>query len=191
MVCLSCHRPTSGRLCTSCTATLRPAPERVLPGGLRLVAPFTHEGVARDLVHLLKYRGVTFHATLAAEALADRMPRLPLVPVPRALSRRLRYGVDPSRILAAELAARLGVPVLDLLRTHIHMPRRAGRNRAVGLPAFTPRRSISAPVVLVDDVATTGATLVAAATALGWENVTMAVVANSAPVPSLSVRDSP
>ncbi|HJQ77412.1 MAG TPA: hypothetical protein VJ948_09145 [Acidimicrobiia bacterium] len=191
MICLVCHQLTPGRVCSTCRGSLRPAPERILPGGLRVVASYCHEAAARDLIHLLKYRGVPDFARHVAGRLAARLPPLPLVPVPRALSRRLRYGVDPSRILAEALSAHLGVPVLDILRPRMHVARRAGRNRSVGPPEFQARRSIHFPVVLVDDVVTTGSTLLAAARALGREWVTMAVVANSAPVPSLSVRDSP
>lgn len=191
VICLVCHQLTPGRVCSNCLRNLRPAPERILPGGLRVVAGYRHEQAARDLVHLLKYRGVPDFARHVAGRLAERLPPLPLVPVPRTLSRRLRYGVDPSRILAGEISARLGVPVVDALRPRMHVPRRAGRNNSVGLPRFQARRSIHFPVILVDDVVTTGSTLLAAALALGRERVAMAVVANAAPVPSLSVRDSP
>lgn len=156
-----------------------------------MVASYRHEGAARELVHLLKYGGVPDFARHAALVLAERLPRLPLVPVPRALSRRIKYGVDPSRLLAHELSALLGVPVVEALRPRLHAPGRAGRNRAADHPRFQARRPLDFPVMLVDDVATTGSTLLAATQAIGREWVAMAVVANSASVSSLSARDSP
>ena len=191
MICLVCHQLTPGRVCSNCLGNLRPAPERILPGGLRVVASYRHEGVARDLVHLLKYRGVPDFARHVAGRLAERLPALPLVPVPRALSRRLKYGVDPSRVLANELSALLDAPVVGALRPLLHAPRRAGRNRSLDPNGFQLWQHVDSPVILVDDVVTTGATLLAATRALGPGRVAMAVVANSAPVPSLSVRDSP
>jgi len=150
-----------------------------LPGGLRLVAPFVHEGAARELVHLLKYRGMRFPAALAAEMLAERMPSLPLVPVPRALSRRLRYGVDPAREIALAISAHNGAPVVSALVPPLHAPRRAGREHGRAVPEFVLWRRLSGPVVVVDDVVTTGATVAAAVRAIGVERVQMVVAANS------------
>ncbi|MBW3666959.1 MAG: hypothetical protein KY394_05120, partial [Actinobacteria bacterium] len=83
MVCLVCHRVDRSALCQRCRLSLRPAPERLLPGGIRLVSAFEHTGAARELIHHLKYRGITGYADLVAALLAPRIPRLPLVPVPR------------------------------------------------------------------------------------------------------------
>jgi predicted amidophosphoribosyltransferase len=103
--------------------------------------------------------------------MAERVPRSAagLVPVPRAVLRRLRYGVDPAVALADAVSRRTGIPVMPLLRapawwsSHAKQPRhgRAG-------PRFVARLAApDATVVLVDDVATSGATLTAAAGALG------------------------
>jgi predicted amidophosphoribosyltransferase len=127
----------------------------------------------------LKYRGVTSFADLAAEALEPLVPRLPLVPVPRALTRRIRYGVDPAGVLASALARRLDVPVEPLLVPHLHRSRRAGRDHGKAVSLFTVRPSQCPEVVLVDDVVTTGATMAAAILSLGPERVRMAVAANT------------
>ena len=62
-----------------------------------MVPAFEHEGAARDLVHALKYRGLTVFAEMVTDALVDRVPPLPVVPVPRAWSRQIVFGVDPAR----------------------------------------------------------------------------------------------
>lgn len=181
MVCLACQRFSTQRVCPVCTRTMRPAPDRLLDGGIRLVAAFEHEGAARTLVHHLKYRGVTSYARLVARLLEPRLPRLPLVPVPRAMSRRLRYGVDPARVIAGFLAEHLEAPVLDALNPQIHTPRRAGRDHSRPVRPFGLRSALRSSVILVDDVVTTGATVSAAMDAIGPDLVRVVVAANVVP----------
>jgi predicted amidophosphoribosyltransferase len=178
MVCLGCQEISARVLCPSCARTLRPAPPRLLPRGLALHAAFEHGGVAKTLVHHLKYRGVTFYADLVAEVLADRVPSVPLVPVPRALTRRLKYGIDPARAIAIALGSRLHVPVLDVLVAPIHAPRRAGRDHSRRVRIFPTRSPLRSPVVIVDDVVTTGSTVSAATEAIGLELVGAVASAN-------------
>jgi predicted amidophosphoribosyltransferase len=179
MICLACHRATRGSLCDVCVRSLVPAPDRLLPGGVRVVASFAHEGAARRLVHLLKYRGVVGYADVVAEMLADRLPDLPLAPIPRAWSRRLRYGVDQAEILALALSRRTGAPLTRALSPPWHAMRRAGGDHGRAVTAFGVRHFDAPEVVLVDDVVTTGATVLAATRALGVDRVRMVAAANT------------
>jgi predicted amidophosphoribosyltransferase len=151
-----------------------------LPGGFRLVAAFEHEGPARALVHNLKYRGIIWYAEVVAEALAPRLPTIPLVPIPRAWSRQVGYGIDPSRQIASALARRLATPVLDLLRPPLHSKRRAGGDHGIMPRPFRLLRPPETKYQLVDDVVTTGATVMAAARSLGSEQLALVVAANAA-----------
>lgn len=179
MLCLVCHRPGRSALCLQCRASLRPAPDRVLAGGVRLISGFDHMGPAKTLVHHLKYRGITSYADLVAGVLAPRTPLLPLVPIPRALTRRVKYGIDPGRILAAKLSALTGAPVAPLLGAPLHSRRRAGGDHRRPVGPFRVHGPLPPAVVLVDDVVTTGATLEAAIESLGSDRVRMAIAANA------------
>ncbi|MFQ5523672.1 MAG: ComF family protein [Acidimicrobiia bacterium] len=189
MVCQVCHQVSSRWLCSACAEEMRSAPDMVLPGGIRLVAAFEHTGPARTLIHHLKYRGIVVYADLVASVLASRLPSVAVVPVPRALSRRWRYGVDPSRVIAGRLAKRLGVPVWDILVGPLHNPRRAGGDHSRPAPTFRMRRPPGDYVIVVDDVVTTGATLLSALGAFQPGQVAAAASANAvAQVSSLPVR---
>ena len=181
MLCQSCFRPTRFLICESCRHLIRPAPDRILTGGVRLVAAFEHSGPARALVHQLKYRGLTGYADLVALVLAPSIPALPLVPVPRVWTRQLRYGVDPAVVLAERLAKSKGVPVIKSLVPPIHTRRRAGGDHSRPVAPFRISGMQATGFVLVDDVVTTGRTLEAAITLLGPEGVALAVCANAAP----------
>jgi predicted amidophosphoribosyltransferase len=180
MLCSSCHAPSSGLLCPRCVAGLRPAPERVLEGGIRLVAAFEHVGPARELVHGLKYRGQAGYADLVVSALVERVPPLPVVPVPRAWTRQMFYGVDPAREIATRLARALDVPLWDLLHPPIHSRRRAGGDHSLPAGRFSSGGPAPGPYVLVDDVVTTGATVRSAANSLGSDRLALVVAANAA-----------
>ncbi len=135
-------------------------------------AGFVHQGVARRLVHVLKYGGVVAAAQLLAVAMAPLLETdAVLVPVPRVTWRRLRYGVDPAVELAGAVGEITGRPVQRLLVAPPWGRRRAGHQHG-SAPVFRLRSSMGGSIegrrlVLVDDVVTTGATLGSAALALG------------------------
>lgn len=173
--CERCGHPTAGRPCRWCAQL----PPFVRAG--RSVCWAT-AGSGRGIVHALKYGG--WHAV--ADDMAERMARLDwpldvrkeraaLVPVPLAASRARERGYNQSERLAHALARRWQLAVWDDVvartretrtQTRLTPDERAGNVH--GAFAATAARNVlrGAHVVLVDDVVTTGATLVACAAAL-------------------------
>ncbi len=128
-----------------------------------------HEGPAPRLIHRLKYGGDILVAELVAGDLVGLVPSSAqsLVPIPRVLARRWRYGVDPAVELARLVSRATGIPMIMALAAPLWSPHRAGRNRErARRPGFRRRRPAPG-AVLVDDVVTTGWTIDTASMLLG------------------------
>ncbi len=167
----------------------------------------SHGGVASRLVHALKYDGWPRVADgMALEMSRLRWPadvvreRAWLVPVPLAPWRERERGYNQAAALAQALAAHWGVPILDALR-RTRMPvsqtRLTPGERVVNVTRAFTVASDGAPLVqgahcvLVDDVVTTAATLVACAAALvdGGARIVSCVTFGRAP--AIGDRRSP
>jgi predicted amidophosphoribosyltransferase len=176
-LCVACRLPVSGGpvLCPGCRRALERLPGApVALRGLSVWAPLAYEGPARAVVRRLKFGGATALAShMAAAIVANAPPGLlehPLVPVPSPRARRRRRGFCHAALLAQAVARRTGLPVEPLLERAGDGRRQVGRARSQRVrtpPRFAAVRWAPGPVVLVDDVVTTGATLGACAQALG------------------------
>jgi predicted amidophosphoribosyltransferase len=97
--------------------------------------------------------------------------------IPTTAARRRDRGFDQAELLARAVGRRVGVPVRPLLRRidgHAQTGRDAQARRAGPQFAARRRRAVGTSVVLIDDIGTTGATLLAAARVLtqaGWAEV--------------------
>jgi ComF family protein len=150
----------------------------------RLLALWSYEEPLTAVIQALKFRRLDYLGRHLGEALAAGLGEEIagalgegedglVVPVPLHWRRRLHRGYDQAERIARPLAARLGLPLVAALRRTRATPpqsllgkaaRVANLRRAFHVPS--PARIRGLHVILVDDVATTGATLEAAATVL-------------------------
>lgn len=88
--------------------------------------------------------------------------------VPASRAGRRERGYDQGQLLARAVGRRAGWPVAELLRRPTAARTQRGRSRDERLAgvAFTVRRPVAGPVLVLDDVTTTGASLSQAASAL-------------------------
>jgi predicted amidophosphoribosyltransferase len=158
--CLACGRPTDAvPLCAGCDLRApAPWPDLPAPKPLRAWhATVAHDGAARDWIR---------RASGEAGPLPDAV--VPVALHPRRLRER---GFNPAGRLAKLAARSLGVPVRPVLLERLRdTPSQTGLGRRARLRnvrgAFQCAGSAPQRIWLVDDVATTGATLAEAARAL-------------------------
>jgi ComF family protein len=130
--------------------------------------------LARSAAHHLKYGSWPRIAESLAAVLApvvECSPGAVLVPVPLSAGRLRRRGYNQAEVLARALGGRIGLRARsDLVRrvrettTQTALAPEARQANVTG--AFVSNGRIDARVILVDDVFTTGATLLAVAQAL-------------------------
>lgn len=175
VICVVCGRPSQGEfLCGKCEEELR----ELRLEGTREHASYKFEGVARNLVHRLKYDNVTAAATILARAVALDAAKLGLSPdtvvtwVTMPEKRKGIRGIDHGQVLARAVGLRLGFPVKRLLIRSGKHPLRTqmGSDRAARLRnlqgKFSAEKELPKYILLVDDVTTTGATMEACSACL-------------------------
>ena len=176
-VCLACWRglpELSPARCAGCDEALPGAEPGARCGrclldppafdALRAAAPYA--GSARRILLAFKFRGADYLAGRLGAAMAARLPApdaAEVVAVPATARSRRARGYHPAALLAASVARRLDLPCrtgrLRKIReterqSLLPADRRAGNVRR----AFAVEGTPAASVLLVDDVATSGAT---------------------------------
>ncbi|HEV7454160.1 MAG TPA: phosphoribosyltransferase family protein [Candidatus Saccharimonadales bacterium] len=187
--CLACG--VEGHLlCRCCAAALPVAQlEQKIPGTQQVWPGVIYEGLAKSVVHALKFERAGAAAKDIADSIAADLPRQSdwlVTHLPTAPARVRQRGYDQSRLIARLVADRIGAPYAPLLARTTAV-RQVGATRAQRKQqmrtAFRPLRGQSFPqrhILLIDDVLTTGATIEAAAAVLlaaGAARVSAAVFA--------------
>lgn len=131
---------------------------------LDAAAPYA--GSAREILLAFKFRGADYLGARLAEVMAARLARpeaAEIACVPSTARARRARGYHPADVLAAALSRRLGIPfarrrLVKLRETEVQsrlpLSQRPGNVRRAFRAAGSPAQS----VLLVDDVATSGAT---------------------------------
>lgn len=181
-----CLCGTLGRaLCRPCEQRLpRAAPDNLSH------APLRYDGTARETIAAFKFRGHRLLAPILAELMADQLRAGALDAAlvtwaPTSSQRARARGYDQAELLARCLARELSLPAMATLQ-RLTSTAQTGRPRHARLigPRFGPIPSVRTAgirgergergalrwrergVIVVDDVATTGASLAAATLAL-------------------------
>lgn len=191
--CLACSRPGPS-VCAECEHSIGdtdpfPVSRRGLtvpcvaanhyrPFLMRLIPAYKDDGA----LHLDSYLG--FRLGMAVVALGAR-PDAVLVPAPSLPAATRRRGYDHARRIAGVAAKLTGMGVAGLLRRRgsgANQRELSARGRRANLGASITARPTSRPVVVVDDVLTTGSTMlecVAALRRIRVDVVGVAVVADA------------
>ncbi len=140
--------------------------------------------ILKEMIHLFKYQSVEslkkplaelITAYIAKELLADKLANSVLSPIPLTLRRRSIRGFNQSELLADEIGKFLNCPVINLLKRKKFTGPQAEisdwqkrKENISDVFAINAKWEFGIPqkVILVDDVATSGATLEEAANIL-------------------------
>ena len=161
-------------LCVSCRAQLTAAPYRQrLSDGTALISALRYDGVVRHTILAFKELGRTDVARYIARPLAVVIGaavsgRVELASIPPSRSSYRRRGYDPVRLLLGKAGFRVPPTVLVNRYEREHQKTLDRQSRARNLVgSMRARGSLTGRrFLLIDDVATTGATLIEAARAL-------------------------
>lgn len=210
--------PAEPLACALCTTRWRPIPAPTCPRcgqpillGLacRLCADWPRDfgpvrsavlldDRSRRLLHRFKYGGWRRLAEVMAQAMMSPLGEVGegiLVPIPTTRQRRHRRGYNQAEVLATALGSRAGRPcrpgLLRRVRAVGSQTRLGAADRKANLGGVFAAAPWSGPVILVDDVFTTGATLVSAARACldaGVDRVAAVTFARAGPPLAAAAR---
>lgn len=181
-------------VCLACEALLQSAPTAPPPVGVDAwAAPFAYEGVARKLITQIKYQGGHSASEWLAQEMLDCAPArqsiarqsLLITWAPTTRARRRGRGFDQAEVLARAVGKRMSQPTRSVLRRSPGPPQTglSGADRR-NAPSFSVVHPVSGLILLIDDVATTGATLSAAAKSLKKSGATRVVALTAARTPA-------
>jgi len=166
-VCINCGK--EGKyICDKCKVFISEAEpliytEECLDG---LISVWDYEGLIKELIHMIKYQGVTDIIKELMSLIDIKVYYQYITYVPMYLKREKRRGFNQAELIAKELAKKVEVrplPLLKKIKDTEDQVRLSKEERLENVKAvFAPLSGATASqgnVLLVDDVFTTGATM--------------------------------
>ncbi|MDO5302165.1 MAG: hypothetical protein Q4E76_06670 [Tissierellia bacterium] len=186
----------SGHCCDSCRALMDPGVrlmEERLPHIVAGASIFSHTAAVREIYRRYKFghEGYLYHVfgEMAAQGLEELGWEGKLVWIPTTPAKVRLRGYGPVERVAREVARLTGKNALDVLSFRRKVKDQIGLGRSRRWEnlsgAFVSKR-VSGPVILMDDLLTTGATAVNAARALreaGAEEIRLLVLMKAGALP--------
>ena len=169
--CICCDEYAQGEpLCPDCRQALEAMRlSRGQAGDDQVRSVFRYDGTAKQLVLALKLENVADAGIPLADAMAETVREMQLPPdtvltwVTMPDIRRRQRGIDHGRRLCEAVAARAGLPAQQLLSRTGRFHTQRGFSREERLRnldgTVVCNVSVTTPVLLIDDVLTTGATI--------------------------------
>ncbi len=185
-MCPVCNRPWQVLVCEDCARIFRDTQGEFFKREphLEIVAPFVYDGPVPDLVRAFKYEGITQIAQFMAPFMARRLRSCcreldfkAVVPVPLHPARKRERGFSQTRVLASALGALLDVPVRNWIRRtrytrpQVELEDEERLSNVQGVFRFVGPDGVEGPVLLLDDVSTTGSTMLQARRVLPVDRV--------------------
>ena len=199
LICAWCHEealPDVPPRCINCSALSDQAKTcqtcknaQQLPANVWVRADY--DGTAKQLISRLKFARTYKAADVIADYLGEVIPYLEegtvISYIPTAPKRYRQRGYDPAQLIAGSLAKKRKLHSQSLLY-RLNNARQVGASRMLRKTqlesAFSVKTNLSkkTPILLIDDIYTTGGTLSAATKVLkktGYKNVSAAIFARS------------
>lgn len=171
--CPQCGYFTAGEECFNCKYWLNSA--------LKVASVVPYEGIFRDLVYNFKYKGQKELARPLGTLMAYRVKSLGItgrigivVPIPLYPGREMERGYNQSLLLAKVVAEQLQKPLWSevlvrkkFLTPQTQLGRKERLKNLTGAFEYSQSKQVKgSSILLVDDIVTTGATLLSCANAL-------------------------
>lgn len=180
--CMNCGEILEKKRCSRCAKSTA--------GGMYAYSAYAFEEPVRSIIHNFKYKSVHSMARWMAEEQVKATEKYEkefdlIVPVPIHFLRRLERGYNQSEKLSKEMSKLTGIPFENALKRIRHTPKQSRadkeeRHRRLKGAFIAVKDVKGKKILLVDDVITTGSTMIECVHALqkaGCESVSVSTFA--------------